>query len=295
MPPADDPTADPRPADHESSAPRAPRPRSVEGLLELIRTLRGPAGCPWDREQSLESSAPHVLEECHELAAALSNGDSGAIVEELGDVLFQVCFVAALLEEDGTATLASIAERQHAKMVERHPHVFERGEELASADQVERAWSRKKLRDDDRTVLGGLPASLPALSRALRMGQRAAAVGFDWDDPTEVLSKVEEELGELAESLGEGDDDGAEEELGDLLFALSSLARHRRIDPERALQRANQKFARRFAAVEAVLAKEAASGREVAAAGARPPDPELRARMEAAWNQVKDRERGEER
>lgn len=228
----------------------------LDKLLRLVARLRGPEGCPWDREQTLESVRAYLLEEAHEAAAALDSvqDDADGLRDELGDLLFQVTFVAALAEEQKLFTLAEVVDGVHRKMIDRHPHVFG-DESFESAADVARAWEqRKQTEPERRSALDGVPASLPALLGAYRIGQKAAGLGFDWPDRRGVLAKVHEELEELEEQLGVADGPASssarEEEIGDLFFALANLARHLGIDPERALTSANRKFRRRFEHVE---------------------------------------------
>lgn len=242
-------------------------------LVALVRRLRAPDGCPWDREQTLADVRAYLIEEAHEAAAAIDAGDFEALAGELGDLLFQAAFVARLGEEAGAFTAADAIERSHEKMVARHPHVFG-DEELADAAAVRRAWERRKLdeqSDGGGSLLDGVPASLPALTAAYRMTQKAAGVGFDWPDAEAVLAKIDEELAELRAELV--DEDGAEEqagaepadddsrrdrrreEIGDLLFTVANLARKLDLDPEAALAAANAKFRRRFQHVERGLAE----------------------------------------
>ncbi|HVS03165.1 MAG TPA: nucleoside triphosphate pyrophosphohydrolase [Thermoanaerobaculia bacterium] len=223
-------------------------------LVDLVHRLRAPDGCPWDRQQRLADARGYLLEEAHEAAAALDAGDWPQIAEELGDLLFQAAFLVALGEERGTLDAAGVLRAAGDKMVARHPHVFA-GEELADAAAVQRAWERRKVGSAPGGLLGGVPRSLPALLGAYRLSQKAAGVGFDWPDAAAVLAKVHEELGELeAEMPAAGRDDARlGEEMGDLLFALASLARQLEIEPEAALAAANDKFRRRFARIEARL------------------------------------------
>jgi ATP diphosphatase len=273
-------------------------------LLALIDRLRAPGGCPWDREQTLADLRAYLVEEAHEAAAAIDavvaesagaaprQADAwDALEDELGDLLFQVAFVAALAAEAGRFTAADAIERVHAKMVSRHPHVFPPadggGEALADADAVARAWERRKLEAgrDGESLLAGVPPSLPALLAAYRMTQKAAGVGFDWPDAAAVLAKLDEERAELGAALaaeGGGSDDAAgreaavREEVGDLLFTAANLARKLGVDPEAALAATNAKFRRRFAHVEARLA----------ATGRRPDEADL-AEMDALWEEAK--------
>lgn len=281
-------------------------------LVALVERLRAPDGCPWDRKQGLGEVRAYLLEEAHELAEAVDSGDWGAIGEELGDLLFQAAFVARLGEEAGALTAADAIAGIHAKMVERHPHVFgEAAERLPDAAAVARAWERRKLAaapegEPARSLLAGVPTGLPALLAAYRMTQKAAGIGFDWPDAADVVAKVREELAELEAEIvgitppspgpfptlegGEGrprpepsmdsgggvDRAAVAEELGDLLFTVANLARKLEIDPEAALAAANRKFRRRFAQVEAGLA-----GRDPAA------PPATLEEMDALWERAK--------
>lgn len=246
-------------------------------LVDLVERLRAPDGCPWDREQGLADLRAYLLEEGHEAAAALDRVVAGGGAEawddlagELGDLLFQVAFVLRLGEEAGALDAAEVVERVHRKMVERHPHVFApeggtaaQGEERGAgrsaapldAAAVQQAWEKGKLaRGESRSLLGGVPESLPALLAAYRLTQKAAGVGFDWPEPAAVLAKVDEELAELRLEVAAGDEEKAREEVGDLLFTVANLARKLGLDPEAALAATNTKFRRRFGAVEAGLA-----------------------------------------
>jgi MazG family protein len=255
-------------------------PADFSRLVDLVGRLRAPDGCPWDREQTLGSLRSHLLEEAHEVAAGIDAGDWDALAGELGDLLFQVAFLTRLGEESGRLTRDAVVAAVEAKMIARHPHVFGQ-ERAADAGAVERAWERRKAEEGTaagRSHLSGVAASLPALAAAAKLTRKAAGVGFDWPGPEAVLAKVEEELAELARDRG--DRERAAEELGDVLFTLASLARHLDVDPEAALARANRKFRRRFAAMEARLA---AAGRPLATA-----DPD---ELEATWEAVKAAER----
>lgn len=262
--------------------PTARPPAELADLVALVARLRAPDGCPWDREQGLANLRAYLVEEAHELAAAIDGGDWEEIAEELGDLLFQAAFVARLGEEAGALSAAAVVAAVHAKLVARHPHVFG-GEQLADAGEVVRAWERRKAAERPAGLLAGVPPSLPALLAAYRMTQKAAGVGFDWPDAAGVLAKLREELGELEAELAAGAPAArVGEELGDLLFAAANLARHLGHDPECALAGANAKFRRRFAAVEAALA-----GRGIAAADA---GLEL---MDALWEEAKRAERAD--
>ncbi len=256
-------------------------PADIDKLRALVIRLRSADGCPWDREQTLTDLRAYLLEEAHEVAAAIDAGDESALGAELGDLLFQVVFIARLAEERGSFSLAAVIDAVEAKMIDRHPHVFggarSSGEVPVDAAAVRRAWERRKLRrDPERSLLHGVPASLPALTGAYRISQKAAGVGFDWPDAAAVLDKIGEELEELEEVLEQtgGASDAAGEEIGDLLFAVANLARHLGIDPEAALARGNLKFRRRFQALEESLGRD---GHSIADAGAEEMDREWRA------------------
>ncbi|MEO8504011.1 MAG: nucleoside triphosphate pyrophosphohydrolase [Acidobacteriota bacterium] len=224
-------------------------------LTDLVRRLRAPEGCPWDREQTLGDLRAYLLEEAHETAAAIDSGDSAELLAELGDLLFQASFIAVLAEEAGQFTVGDAIEHVHTKMVERHPHVF--GDtQLADSAAVREVWERRKLetkKSSGGSLLDGVAPSLPALTGAYRMTQKAAGVGFDWAETDQVLEKIEEEIDELRAAA---DKEQRREELGDLLFTVANLARKLDIDPEAALAQANLKFRRRFAGVETGLAAQ---------------------------------------
>ena len=251
---------------------------NFEALVELVARLRAPDGCPWDRQQTLDSVRAYLLEEAHEVAAAIDSGDLDELSVELGDLLFQVVFTAALTDEAGGLALGEIIDRTRNKMIERHPHVFA-GEVLETPEAVVRAWERRKASSKaaDGSQLSGVPATLPALLAAYRMSQKAAGVGFDWPDTASVLEKVHEELAEVErELLQPADPEAAAEELGDLLLAIANLCRHLDVEPESALARANLKFKRRFNHLE----------RSLAAAGKRPDQATLE-ELEARWEEAK--------
>lgn len=235
------------------------RPLDIDKLVRLVAHLRGPDGCPWDRKQSLSDLRAYLLEEAHEAAATIDSGKLDELCSELGDLLFQVVFIAQLGQEQGAFALQDVIDRIHDKMIERHPHVF--GDAVAEdAKAVQQAWEKRKFarQDAHRSLLDGVPPSLPALVAAFRLTQKAAGIGFDWPDARAVLAKVHEELAECEEALAKPVAErhaALGEEVGDLLFSVANLARHLELDPEAALARGNHKFKRRFAVMERLSAE----------------------------------------
>lgn len=224
---------------------------TLERLVRVMQRLLADDGCPWDREQSFESLRKYVLEEACEVIDAIEGGDRAQIREELGDLLLQVVFQAELGRKEGVFAIDDVISGIVEKLVSRHPHVF--GDlEAKDADEVLRNWEMLKAKEKaGRGILGGVPKSLPALTRAQRIGEKVARVGFDWDDREGSFAKVQEEIGELRVALDANDAAAIEEELGDALFALVNLSRHAKIDAEGSLRRTIEKFTRRFAHVEA--------------------------------------------
>jgi len=259
-------------------------------LLDIMRTLRAPGGCPWDREQTHASLRPFVLEETYEVLEAIDSGSSLSLREELGDYLYEAVFLAQISEESGDFTIGDAIDAICDKLVRRHPHVFERAadDESITSEQVVEQWETLKAREraaagaepkKRTTTLSGVPKTLPSLLRAYEISARAAAVGFDWARPRDVLDKIDEEVAEVrreVESGATGDLSRAEEEMGDLLFAIANLSRKLGIEPEAALRRANEKFTRRFDAVEQAFI---ARGESLHAATLE--------EMEAEWRRVK--------
>jgi MazG family protein len=233
-------------------------------LVELMRILRAPGGCPWDREQSLDTLKPFVLEEAHEVIEAIERRDYDDLQGEIGDLIFEGVFLAQLCADEQRFTVTEALRDVHAKLVRRHPHVFgdasgERPEGVDTPNAVKGQWEQVKA--DERAAKGqprrgmfdGIPKTLPALLAAYEIGNRAAATGFDWPSSNEVIDKIDEEIGELRETLEQKDRERQEEELGDLLFAVTNLARKLGIEPEAALRAANRKFTTRFGAMQARL------------------------------------------
>ena len=232
---------------------------AIDRLLSIMARLRDPEhGCPWDREQNFRSIAPHTLEEAYEVADAIEREDLAALRDELGDLLFQVAFHARLASERGAFTFDDVVEAICDKLERRHPHVF--GDAVVTdVSEQTRAWER--IKREERAARGAadaladVPIGLPALTRARKLGARAADAGFDWPDADGPRAKIDEELAELDRASRTGDASRREAELGDLLFSIVNLARHLRIDPEAALRGANERFARRYRHVERELAR----------------------------------------
>jgi nucleoside triphosphate diphosphatase len=240
--------------------------RALSALLALMARLRDPQrGCPWDREQTFSSIAPYTVEEAYEVADAIERADPAQLRDELGDLLFQVVFHARMAEERGWFDFAAVATTIHDKLVRRHPHVFAGAS--PTPQELEHLWEEQKAQEraaarqrpaEGATVLAGVPQALPALTRAAKLGRRAARVGFDWPEAGQVRSKVLEELHEMDGALAAADAGGAAgaaaaaDELGDLLFSIVNWSRHLQLDAEQALRAANAKFERRFAAMESL-------------------------------------------
>jgi MazG family protein len=270
-------------------------------LVSIMAQLRSPDGCPWDREQTLSSLRPYLLEETYEALEALDNGDTAALCEELGDLLLEVVFLSRIAEESGSFSVADAINAIVQKLVRRHPHVFGPDAKLSTPHEVRGKWEEMKASERShastpKTILGGVPKTLPSLLRAYEYGARAAAVGFDWIQPGDVVDKIEEEVRELREAVnlpnsnnssnpgnpgnlsnpGNLGNQSVEEELGDLLFAVANLARKLGVEPEAALRRANDKFLSRFSEVE----------RRITASGQRMQEKTLD-ELEATWQDVK--------
>ncbi len=262
--------------------------RDIGRLLEIMAALRTPkTGCPWDLEQNFATIAPYTLEEAYEVADAIERGDLADLEEELGDLLLQVVFHARMAEEQNAFDFGGVVEAITTKLIRRHPHVF--GERRADDPQaVKGLWEDIKAQEKrdkadrstplNESALAGVPITLPALTRALKLQAKASRVGFDWNDPRAVLRKIREEADEIEEALEENPAH-APAEVGDLLFAVVNLARHLDADPEAVLRQTNQKFERRFSAIEHALAAQKKT----------PQDATL-AEMDALWNQAKARE-----
>lgn len=252
-------------------------------LLEIMARLRGPDGCPWDREQTRGSLKPYLIEETYEVLEAIESGEPDALREELGDLLFQVVFHARIALEQGEFDMADLLQHLNDKMLTRHPHVFGHAsvgsprEALAQWEAIKRQEAER--RGEQRSVLAGVPRALPSLVRAQRIQSKAARVHFDWPDARAAWEKVEEEMKEASEAVAAGDRDRVCEELGDVLFSLVNVARLSEIDAEDASQRAIEKFQRRFGDMEADLM---ARGTSVSAVSP--------AELERCWERAKARE-----
>jgi MazG family protein len=255
-------------------------------LVAIMRALRAPDGCPWDREQTLASLRPFLLEETYEVLDAIDRADMAGLQEELGDLLFEIVFLAQIADEAGEFSVGDAAEAAAAKLVRRHPHVFGTGDRAKSAEEALGRWEEMKREEPGRgrarrkTTLGGVPRTLPGLLRAYEYGSRAASMGFDWQRPGDVVAKIEEEIDEIRQVLdtgaGERSADALEEEVGDLLFAIANLSRKLGVEPENALRRANDKFERRFTALEERFAER---GEAMKSAGLE--------ELEAEWQEIK--------
>lgn len=227
-------------------------------LIEIVAKLRSPDGCPWDRAQTPQTIAPYLLEETHEVLQAIEEGDDGELRDELGDLMLEAALLARMAEERGAFSITDSLEAICAKLIRRHPHVFgdEAGRPIDSEGVSKRWVEIKAAEKPDRSALGGVPRSLPALHRAKRVSEKAAGVGFDWPGALEVLDKVEEECAELRAAIAQKNAEASSEELGDLLFALVNLGRHLSVDAERSLHQTTDKFERRFSHVEKRLAEQ---------------------------------------
>jgi MazG family protein len=263
-----------------------------EKLVQVMRTLRSPDGCPWDRDQTLGSLTHFVLEEAHEVVDAIERGDMPALKEEIGDHIFEGVFLGQVAAEAGLFAIEDSLRTVVEKLVRRHPHVFQEDGRVHDAASKERApspeaalerWNSLKAREraesgTRHTTLGSVPTSLPSLLRAYKIGKRVAGVGFDWETAIDVVAKIEEEVAELRDTLARdpANPARAEEEMGDLLFAIANLSRKLGIEPEAALRKANDKFTKRFTRLEERFEQ---SGR--------PLDGATLEEMEAVWQQIK--------
>ena len=261
--------------------------RDIARLIEIMAALRTPGtGCPWDLEQTFRTIAPHTLEEAYEVADAIARGDLADLKDELGDLLLQVAFHSRMAEEQGVFDFGDVVETVTAKLVRRHPHVFADAEGR-TAEHVKGLWERIKAEEKAERgeagptgALAGVPVTQPALTRALKLQDKAGRVGFDWNDLRSVLAKIREEADEIEAELDGANNSKIGAEVGDLLFAMVNLARHLGADPEDVLRQTNLKFERRFGSIE----------RALAARGKTPKDATL-AEMDALWDEAKAAEK----
>ena len=247
-----------------------------------MRTLRGPGGCPWDREQTIATLRPFVLEETYEVLDAIDRQDHDDLRGEIGDLLFEGVFLAQIESDEGRFGVADSLREITAKLIRRHPHVFASAKGVTTPGQVLEQWEQIKSREQhdagrQRSVLRGMPRALPSLLGAYEIGTRVAAVGFDWARSDDVIAKIEEEVGELKQALRSEGDARIEEEMGDLLFAIANLARKLGIEPESALRKANQKFTDRFQKLEQSLDARHRSVHDASLD-----------ELEAAWQRIKE-------
>ena len=278
------------PSISRTSAPVKPS-RDITRLLEIMAALRTPGtGCPWDLEQNFRTIAPYTLEEAYEVADAIARDDLPGLQDELGDLLLQVVFHARMAQEQGSFEFGDVVEALTAKLIRRHPHVFADADGK-TADAVKGLWERIKADEKaaraekgadgaSDSALAGVPVGLPALTRALKLQDKAGRVGFDWNDPRAVLAKIREEADEIEAELDLANGNRVAAEVGDLLFAVVNLARHLGADPEGVLRETNLKFERRFASIE----------RALLARGKTPKEATL-AEMDALWNEAKAAEK----
>jgi tetrapyrrole methylase family protein/MazG family protein len=256
----------------------------LERVLALARTLRGPEGCPWDREQTVASLTPYLQEETFEVVEAVAERDPAAFREELGDLLFLVSLLAVVGEETGWGELGQISDQVVEKLIRRHPHVFAGGESLETEgalrqwEEIKRAETKRKEPEGPPSALGRRPAGLPALTTAYRISEKAGAVGFEWPAVAGAMEKVEEEIGELRAAVeGGASEERMEQELGDVLYAVVNVARYLAIDPERALRATIARFIRRFQYIEKRLAEKGTT-----------PERSTLAEMDGYWNEAKE-------
>jgi ATP diphosphatase len=262
--------------------------RDIDRLIQIMAALRDRnSGCPWDIQQTFRTIAPFTIEEAYEVADAIERGDIHDLRDELGDLLLQVVFHARMAEEAGQFDFGGVVDAITAKLIRRHPHVFANARDLSPAE-VKALWGRIKaeekrdraaargLSEGPASALSGVPLSMPALTRALKLQEKASKVGFDWAEARAVLAKLREEIDEIEAEIDAGDAGAAAGEIGDLLFAAANLARHLAVDPEAALRGTNAKFERRFGHIESRLAAE----------GRTPAEASLD-EMEALWIEAK--------
>lgn len=244
-------------------------------LVDIMKKLRSNNGCPWDKEQTHKSLKPYLIEESYEVIEAIDNKDTESLKEELGDLLLQPIFHAQIAEENGDFTISDVIESINKKLIRRHPHVFDDAT-INTSEEQKIHWEKLKKNEGKKSVLDGVPKTMPALVRAHRFQQKAATVGFDWDKSTQVWEKIQEELKELKAEIDTNNKKNIFEEYGDLLFALVNLSRFLKVDPEDALRQATNKFSRRFKKVEKALSS---SGKDINKTSLK--------EMDEVWNKIK--------
>ncbi len=254
--------------------------KEFDELVSIMARLREPGGCPWDREQDHKSIVPYLIEEAYEVVEAIEKSDDDDLKEELGDLVLQVVFHARMAEERGAFDIRDVLKGICSKLIRRHPHVFGDGVNVSGSGEVLRNWEDIKKREGKKSAIEGVPAHLPALQRAWRVGEKAGRVGFDWPAIDGVLEKVGEEIGEIAAVFKKGGDKKrVEEEFGDLLFTLANLARHMDIDAEGALRGAVDKFSGRFKLLEREVEKSGRNMKEMSVD-----------ELEEIWQRIKSRD-----
>lgn len=257
--------------------------RNFDDLVRLMTRLRGPEGCPWDRQQTLPDLKPFVIEEAYEVVDAIDRDDRRALLEEVGDLLLESVFIAEIARAEGTFDIYDSITAIHDKLVRRHPHVFA-DVEAGDAEQVLVNWEKLKNEErkaENKSVLSGVPRALPALLKASRLTEKAARIGFDWRRAEDVLDKLDEETHELREAVRSGDAGHIAEEIGDLLFTLANIARKMSVNPEEALQSTSRKFMRRFETMESVVRQRGKNIDELSLE-----------EMDKLWDEAKAAERG---
>ncbi|MCU1227418.1 MAG: MazG family protein [Acidobacteria bacterium] len=257
--------------------------RSFEDLVSLMTTLRGPNGCPWDRKQTLPDLKPYVIEEAYEVVDAIDRDDRTSLAEEVGDMLLEAVFIAEVTREEGTFDIYDSITAVHDKLVRRHPHVFADAQ-ANDADEVLVNWEKLKneeRKSENKSLMAGVPQSMPALLKASRLTEKASRVGFDWRRTEDVFAKLDEELAEVHEAIASGDAAKVHDELGDLLFTIANIARKLNVNPEEALQSTNRKFTRRFESMERAVREQERNLDQLSLE-----------EMDALWNDAKAAERG---
>jgi MazG family protein len=257
--------------------------RSFEDLVGLMTTLRGPNGCPWDRKQTLPDLKPYVIEEAYEVVDAIDRDDRTSLAEEVGDMLLEAVFIAEVTREEGTFDIYDSITAVHDKLVRRHPHVFADAQ-ANDADEVLVNWEKLKneeRKSENKSLMAGVPQSMPALLKASRLTEKASRVGFDWRRTEDVFAKLDEELAEVHEAIASGDAAKVHDEVGDLLFTIANIARKLNVNPEEALQSTNRKFTRRFESMERAVREQERNLDQLSLE-----------EMDALWNDAKAAERG---